>query len=232
MKTNSCIYLLPFSSVFNPQAVETFEFMDKEHSAFLYSTLYFNNVEVIEKFKNRSNIILCLDKADEQVVPLELKSLIFNVDICNISDYPAAAKQLNEKYFSKYQKNLIIFSRAIGFSSSEIQKVLDLLPADDEKLVIGKANNGRIAFLAFTAFHEDILKDIWKTDFSFDTYISMIFKHNYFVTVLEKMIYINDKHDFRVLYSELSKKESLTYCSQRMHEQFTHLFIEYKEQVK
>ena len=42
----------------------------------------------------------------------------------------------------------------------------------------------------------------------------------------------SDIQDFKTLYKELSKKESLIYCSQNMHEKFTHLFIEYKELLK
>jgi hypothetical protein len=54
-------------------------------------------------------------------------------------------------------------------------------------------------------------------------------RFDYFVNVLNGSLFIEDINDFKILYRELSKKESLNYCSQNIHEKFTHLFIEYKE---
>jgi hypothetical protein len=57
-------------------------------------------------------------------------------------------------------------------------------------------------------------------------------KEENFVHTLNNFMLIETKDDFIKLYNELSKKESMQYCSQNIHEKFTHLFIEYKELLK
>ena len=229
MKTDSAIYLVPLTPVFNKEAVIPFELMDKEHSCFLQSSLYMNNVEVIDKLKDQYKYFFCLSRDDQQNIPSLLLSSALNVSILDTGNTSTIFKHLNEKYFSRFSKNIVIFSRAIGFNASDIQKVFDLLAVEDDTVVIGRANNDSISFLGFTKYHPEIFSNI---DKPYDMFLPGICKQNYFLSVLEKSMFITKWDDFRNLYTELSKKESLSYCSQKMHEQFTHLFIEYKEQIK
>jgi hypothetical protein len=229
MKTDSAIYLVPPAPVFNKEAVGTFELMDKEHSCFLQSSLYMNNVEVIDKLKDHYKCFFCLSNDDQQDIPSPLLSSAVNVSMVDTNSISLIFKQLNEKYFSSFSKNLVILSPAIGFSSADIQKVFDLLAVEDDTVVIGRASNDLISFLGFTKYHPEIFSNIDKT---YDMFLPGICRQNYFLSVVEKSMYISKWDDFKNLYTELSKKESLSYCSQKMHEQFTHLFIEYKEQIK
>ena len=50
---------------------------------------------------------------------------------------------------------------------------------------------------------------------------------DYLLHVLSEFFIVNNFEDFKALYNILSKKESLEFCSQEMHEKFTHLFIEW-----
>ena len=59
--------------------------------------------------------------------------------------------------------------------------------------------------------------------------LSLISSKDIFIHTLDNFLSINDFEDIKKLYIELSKKESLSYCSQNMHESFNDLFIEYKE---
>jgi hypothetical protein len=229
MKSDSAIYIVPLAPVFNKEAVSTFEHMDKEHSCFLQSSLYMNNVEVVEKLKDHYKYFLCISRDDQQDIPSPLLSSALNVSLLDTGTTSAIFKQLNEKYFSNFSKNLVIFSRAIGLNAADMQKVFDLLAVEDDTVVIGRANNDSISFLGFTKYHPEIFINI---DKPYDMFLPGICKQNYFLSVVEKSMYISKWNDFRNLYTELSKKESLSYCSQKMHEQFTHLFIEYKEQIK
>jgi hypothetical protein len=49
------------------------------------------------------------------------------------------------------------------------------------------------------------------------------------IHTLDGYLSIDDFEDIKKLYIELSKKESLSYCSPTLHERFNDLFIEYKD---
>jgi hypothetical protein len=49
------------------------------------------------------------------------------------------------------------------------------------------------------------------------------------IHTLDGYLSIDDFEDIKKLYIELSKKESLSYCSPTLHEKFNDLFIEYKD---
>ncbi len=229
MKSGFSIYLVPLSPVFNPEAVSLFGMMDNEHSSILLSTLYLNNVEIIEKINEKHNAVFCINSSDQQNVPQELLSSAVYISIMGPGNPNSSLKYLDERHFSKYSRNLVIFSKTIGLNETDIQKIFELLSVEEDAVVIGKGLNNSISFLGFTKYHQELFSNIEK---GYDNYLSVICKHNYFVTVVEKGMYISSWDDFKNLYTELSKKESLAYCSHKMHEQFTHLFIEYKEQIK
>ncbi len=63
----------------------------------------------------------------------------------------------------------------------------------------------------------------------YDTFLLEAGKSDLFLNTLNGFQLIENFSDFKNLYIELSKKESLSYCSQQMHERFTNLFIEYKD---
>ena len=65
-----------------------------------------------------------------------------------------------------------------------------------------------------------------------DKFLSYNKSCDYFVNTLSDVISVIDVNDFKKLYTELSLKKSNEYCSQQMHERFTHLFVEYKDLLK
>ena len=66
----------------------------------------------------------------------------------------------------------------------------------------------------------------------YDNLLHKVNRYDNFLYVLNHSLTVKTVEDFKTLYSELSKKESLAYCSQQMHERFTHLFIEYKDLLR
>ena len=99
-------------------------------------------------------------------------------------------------------------------------------------VVIGKTLKGRVSLIGFNYVNNELIKEINWNNIEFENLLHKVTKYDNFVYVWENSLLINSGEDFKLLYSELSKKESLEYCSQQMHEKFTQIFIEYKELLK
>jgi hypothetical protein len=107
-----------------------------------------------------------------------------------------------------------------------------LLSIEDEAVVIGKTDSGAVAFIGFNTYNGELFGEIDWDNFNYDSFLLYASKHEHFLHVINSFLVIKTMEDFKILYMELSKKESLAYCSQDMHEKFTHLFIEYKDLLK
>jgi len=232
MKPDSIIYLVSFAPLFNADCVPIFESFSKENSQLLYQALIENHREIVSQQPVISPAVFCFDNSDKDLMPLSFLSentSSFFAGTCEKHNY---IKLLAEKYSNKYSNNLIIFSNSIGISSGDISKIFNLLAMEDETIVIGKSSNSRIAFLGFNSFNKELFMDIDWNNLNYESLLQIVNKHENFIHVMNNFMLIENLADFKQLYAELSKKESLSYCSQQMHEKFTHLFIEYKELLK
>jgi hypothetical protein len=230
IKPNSCIYLVPLYPVFNEKEVRTFNSFSTQDSASLYSALYLNLKEITDNISPFVETIYCFDKIDKEYILPEFPAS--NSIFINLSDKSILFRTLSEKYFSLYSNNLIIFVNATSIYRNNIIKYLDLLNREDESLLIGKSNNGKVSYIGFNIYNNDLFFQIEATDLKFDNLLHLACRFDYFINVLTDSLFIENINDFKILYKELSKKESLNYCSQNIHEKFTHLFIEYKELLK
>jgi len=231
-KSDSCICLIPLFPLFNSSEVPLFQQMTKEDSSLLFSTLFENYIDVLNETKENCSIFYMLDKKDREHLPPEfIESL---PDIHWFDSYSAdnEIKNLNDKYFKKFHNNLIIFSHSMGVSSADIKKIFSLLEIEDESVFIGRDDDERIALLGFNSYNEEIMGNITEDRNHYNEILIKAGKEENFVHTLSNFMLIEGRDDFKKLYTELSKKESLQYCTQRMHEKFTHLFIEYKELLK
>jgi hypothetical protein len=226
VKSKSANYILPLSPVFNAEAVPLFGNLDKEHSAILWSTLYHNAVEVLSSYSQ--SLVMVLDERDREYLPVKLASYNYNIFWGNLDDREVLLRNLNEKYFTGFENNLLFFSNAIGYTHQDIAKTQNLLNVNDDALVLGKSASSRICFAGFNSY-PDFLEMI---NMDYDKVLMQSCRYNSYIYLLENYISVEDAKDFKKLYTELSKKESLAYCSHEMHELFTHLFIEYKDLVK
>jgi hypothetical protein len=226
MKSKSFNYIFPLGPVFNTEYVPLFGDFDNEHSGCLWQALYLNAFEVISLFSQ--SFILILDEKDKDFIPFKLSTYADNLFFGNLEDRETLLRNLNERYFREHENNILFFSNAIGYTLQDISKTHNLLNVNDDALVLAKSAASRICFAGFNTY-PDFLE---KVNLDYDQVLAQSCRYNSYIYLLENYIAIEDANDFRKLYHELSKKESMAYCSQEMHELFTHLFIEYKELLK
>ncbi len=231
-KINSSIYLFPLNAAFNSSYVPLFESMDSGHSSLLYSALIENYREIFSTFDSKINSVYVFDEKDREFIPDEFKTEGNNLFYGNTEDKNHVLKNLSEKYFNKFHNNLIIFSNSVGVTLNDINQAMNLLTIEDEVVVIGKTPAGGVAFLGFNTYSSELFNEIDWNNFNYDNFLLYTSRHEHFLHVINSLLVVNTIEDFKTLYKELSKKESLSYCSQIMHEKFTHLFIEYKDLLK
>jgi len=230
IKHNSCIYLIPLSPFFNKEETKQFDTFTKTDSINLYSALYLNLKELTDNISSYATTIFCFDEKDKGFTLPEFSGL--KSVFLNLNDISSSMKILSEKFFNNYNNNLIIFVGSISISHKDILKYLDLLNREDESFIIGKSHNNKVSLIGFNIFNSDLFHQIEATDLKFDNLLHVACRFDYFINVLNGSLFIENIDDFKILYRELSKKESLSYCSHYIHEKFTHLFIEYKELLK
>ncbi len=233
MKYNACIYLASLFPIFNKAETPIFESFDPEHSSLLYSTLMMNNIENIKHVNGVSKLVYCMDEIDKEHLPELLKNddkIVFTYNTSSLHKY---FQKLSDKHFNSCNSNLIIFSRSMGITKDLLEKALDQLTIEDEAVVIGKTSENYISFIGFNNFNNELFNEIdWET-IDYDSLLAKACRHENFIHVLSgNILLIKNLNDFKKLYSELSKKESLSYCNHEMHEQFTNIFIEYKDLLK
>lgn len=231
-KSNSCICLLPLTPVFNTDLVPVFESMTSSDSSLLQSILYENFIEVFKEIPESSTNILCLDEKDKNRFQKTAEFTIPDVTWIDTSTLDSELKNLNDRYYKKFQNNLIIFAHSIGISAQDIKKIFSLLEMEDESFLIGRDDDERIALLGFNTYNEDLMENLISDRNHYNEILIKAGKNENFVHTLSDFMLLESKEDFKKLYNELSKKESLNYCSQNIHEKFTHLFIEYKDLLK
>jgi hypothetical protein len=230
MKSDCSVYILSFYPHLNETEVKQFPLLDKKHSVELYSALMMNHKEIIRSINPAPAFLFCCDERDTGYIPEEMsrEKIIF---------YPPAENNsvphiLIEKYLSSGGINLILNSNIIGIKSLDITKIFDILSVEDEVIVIGRSKKERTAFIGLNFFNPEVFDGVEWDKPNFDTLLSKACMFNNKISILDDFMLINSVEDFKDLYSELSKKESTSYCSQAVHERFTNLFIEYKDLIK
>lgn len=226
MKTNTAIYLYAPHAFFNPISVKNFFSLDQSDSVILYTTLLENLLEIVTKLKISTDKYLLLHSEDENLYKGFDPGLITVKYLA--SDSSSLGTYLAKKSVS-YSDNIFILADSIGISQSGINHCINLLNIDDDAIVIGKCFNGFISFLAYNKIDIETVNHLIDSEFNYMKFLAKLDSCPAFLNVMEKFQRILSTEDFNKLYKELSKKESLSYCSQEMHERFTHLFIEHKE---
>ena len=231
-RSNSCVSLIPLSPIYHQETVPVFETMNPGDSSLLRSILYENYIEVLNELRENLNIIYCMDVKDKENLPSDILVDFNDILWIDTSAINFEIKNLNDKRIKNFHNNLIVFSHSIGVSSRDIRKMFSLLEMEDESILIGRYNDERIASLGYNTYNEELMNNISEERNYYNEMLMKASKYENFVHTLNSFMIIDTKDDFKKLYTELSKKESLNYCSQKMHEKFTHLFIEYKDLLK
>jgi hypothetical protein len=126
-------------------------------------------------------------------------------------------------------KTLFIFYNSIGLKLNEVSRAFSLVSTDESSLVIGKSDSQRINCICAKNIESELFSLLIKSKRNYDDYLSLISHRDHFLHPIKNYLSIDDFEDIKKLYIDLSKKESLSFCSQKMHESFNDLFIEYKE---
>lgn len=231
-KTNSCISLFPLTPVFNTDLVPVFESMNADDSSLLKSILYENFVEIINNISDSSTNIFSLDEKDKAHLSPAMGNSIPGINWIDTSVLNKELRNFSDRYFKRFQNNVIIFADSIGISALDIKKIFSLLEMEDESFLIGRDSDERIALIGFNTYNEELIGNIVEDRYHYNELLIKASRNDNFVHTLNNFMVIETKDDFKKLYAELSRKESLNYCSQNIHEKFTHLFIEYKDLLK
>lgn len=228
-KKKNCIYVLSLHPVFNTEAAPQFENLSLRDSILLYSHLLANFIEIFGDIDLGFELVFCLNEKDENYIPKIFfpdDSILFFNTSENIN---SKLEQLEQNYFSIFENNILIRADVIGVSEKTIQKIFNLLAIEDDVLVIGKSINKKVVLLGFNNPELNLLDEMFSAALDYDTFLLEAGKSDMFLNTLNGFQLIENFSDFKNLYIELSKKESLSYCSQQIHERFTNLFVEYKD---
>jgi hypothetical protein len=228
-KKRNCIYVLSPHPIFNGEAAPKFENLSLRDSILLYSHLLANFIGIFADIDLNYELVFCLNQKDENYIPknffLDDSKIFFNTS----ENINSNLEQLEQNYFSIFENNILIRTDVIGVSEKTIQKLFNLLAIEDNVLVIGKSINEKVALLGFNNPEVNLLNEMFSATLDYDKFLLETGKSDLFLNTLDGFQLIENFSDFKNLYIELSKKESLSYCSQQMHERFTNLFIEYKD---
>ena len=228
----NCIYIVSTRPVFNFDAATEFENLSVGDSTILFSDLLGNFVEILSNKNLNSDIIYCLNKLDKNSIPNDFFPQGTEILFMAGKDLKTSFNKLGQNYFKQYENNILIRANAIGISVENILKIFDLLSIEDDVLVIGQSDNKKISFIGFNSIIHSLLIKMFSVTFNYDDFLIEAGKSEYYINIFQGFQLIEDSADFKNLYIELSKKESLSYCSEIMHERFTSLFIEYKDLLK
>lgn len=231
MKQNA-IYIIPPFPIFSRSIENNFEKFTDKDLTFLKATLYLNLLENVSLKKEKAEIFRIFDLKDKDLLSSELISHPDKPILCDVINLKSVFEELSQKEFGSYKNNLIIFSNSVDIRQSDIDKYFNLLSIDDNALILSKSTNGIIKVIGFNFFTDELFKQLVESHLQLDTFLSYNKSCEYFVNTLADVIAVSNMDDFKKLYIELSQKKSNEYCSQKMHERFTHLFVEYKELLK
>jgi hypothetical protein len=228
-KKKNCIYVLCLHPIFNGAATTRFENLSIRDSNLLYSHLIANFIEVFADTDLEFELVFCLNEKDEHCIPSNFFPDESKIFINTSENDNENLERLAKSYFSRFENNILIRADVIGISEKTIQKIFNLLAIEDDVLVIGKSINKKVALLGFNNLEMNLIDEMFSTTLEYDNFLIVAGKSDLFLNTLNGFQLIENFSDFKNLYIELSKKESLAYCSQQMHERFTNLFIEYKD---
>jgi len=227
---SNAVYILPPSSFTEQKDNELFNKFLVQDVEFYKVTTCLNLIENLLLRKDKFDIFLIINDKDK--IALDFTENQINILDKNNCDIKTVLTNLSANKFSSYKNNFLIFSDVIDFRPTDLDKHLSLLSIDDKAFSISKSQYDNIKVFGFNSFNEDLIKFLTESDFVMDKFLSYNKSCSYFVNILNDVLEISNQDDFKLLYSELSIKNSYEYCSEKMHERFTHIFIEYKDLLK
>ena len=196
---------------------------------YLNTLLYSNWIEIFSGIKEQVEIFTLLNEKDMEYIPKyflpdEAHTIIYNEpQLINLSEY------LHKHPQTLNSKLLVLFYNSIGLRLNDFSRIFNLIQTDEPSIVIGKSDHDKIILTCTHGLDGELVDPIITANRKYADYLNSISSKDIFIHTLDGYLSIDNFEDIKKLYIELSKKESLSYCSQKMHENFNDLFIEYKE---
>ncbi|MBE0573011.1 MAG: hypothetical protein IH618_15825 [Ignavibacteriaceae bacterium] len=223
------IIIVADSPIINPKEIKSYPNLSVNYSVYLNTLLYSNWLEILSGLKEQVEIFTILNEKDMEFIPKYFlpdkdHTITYNEpQLTNLTDY------LLKRPISPNSKSLVLFYNSIGIMQNDILRIFNLLQAEEPSIVIGKSVRDKIILACTNGLDVELIDSILAVKRNYDDYLSYISSKDIFIHTLSGFLSIDNFEDIKKLYIELSKKESLSYCSQKMHENFNDLFIEYKE---
>lgn len=229
---SKAIFIFPFYALTDEELYNNLNKFKKEDVQFLTSTLYLNILGNLNGKEDKIDIHCIWDENEKDNLPDELKNNNRKIIFKDLSNKKIIFEKFSSKEFSFYKNNLIVFSDVVDIRPSDYDQYFNLLNIEKDSLVIAKDKENNIAVLGFNNYSEEIIGSLVLSDFNYNNFLSRIKSCEHFIHIVNDVLLVRNIKNFKQLYLELSQKKSIEYCSQQMHERFTHLFVEYKDLLK
>ena len=229
ISNKNTVIIVTDSPILNPKEIKSYPNLSINYSVYLNTLLYSNWLEIFSDMKEQVELFTLLSEKDLEYIPKyflpdEAHTITYNEPhLTKLSEY------LFRQSLSTNSKTLVLFYNSIGLRQSDILRIFDLIQTEEPTIVIGKSVRDNIILACSYGLEEDLIDPIIASKRKYVEYLNMITSKDIFIHTLDGFLSIDNFEDIKKLYIELSKKESLSYCGQKMHENFNDLFIEYKE---
>jgi len=229
---SKAVYILPSYFSHAKELSNNLDGFSEDDISFLFQTLYLNILENLNGKQDKIDIYCIWDENKKDSLPNELKGNNYNIVFSDVFKNKLILERLSSREFLLYKNNLIIISDAIDIKPSDYEQYFNLLHIEDESLVIAKNKESSIAVFGFNNYSEEIINNLLLSNFNYLDFLGRVKSCEHFLHVVNDVLLVRNIDNFKQLYQELSQKKSIEYCSQPMHERFTHLFVEYKDLLK
>jgi hypothetical protein len=203
----------------------------KADSSYLYVTLLQNLYEIFSSVFPKEDLFLCLNEKDKEILSGDTSTPFLSDNLFYFGEETFSDDFISifEKRNSDAKNFIFVRPDFVGLTITDIMQLLDLLLLEDDVLIFKKSLHKKIVLFATNKFQNEIPKLIHKKNFVCDSALKKICGLDYQLYKLKNVFSLEQANDFKELYQMLSRKENYSCCSKKMHDRFTHLFIEYKE---
>ncbi len=228
----NAVYIIPDSPILNPDLTKQFENFSIDDSILLKSTLYLSLAENFLTKESKIDFYFYMDEKDKDYITDEFRIQNLSVKFSDLYNHKTFYEKLSTKEFLNHKNNILIKPDILGITLNDLDKFFNLLSIEDESLLLGKSVEREIGILGFNNYYPDIFNELIKSKYNYDEFLINFKLSSHFIHTTSDILLIRNINNFKQMYFNLSQKISKEYCSQEMHERFTHLFIEYKDQLK
>lgn len=225
----STIILVATSAILNSGKIIPYKNLSVNYSVYLNTLLYSNWMEIFESLREQYEIYSILNDLDREYLPKYFLHPMIQHLFFEETEIENLIPLLGKKFSVVNSKTMVLFYNSIGIKPSDFSRIFNLVQTEDPSVVIGKSSGGAVALVCTYGLDKDVFEPLFRFHKNYDIYLNHLSNKDVFVHTLDNFLLVDNFEDIKELYIELSKKESLSYCSQKMHESFNDLFIEYKE---